>query len=36
MDTVQVRFDVDGYELVTAAIMALVNTFPGLYRQLYL
>lgn len=25
-----VRFDVDGYEMVTAALMALVNTFPGL------
>lgn len=31
MDVVQVRFDVDGYDLVTAAIMALVDTFPGLY-----
>ena len=25
-----VRFDVEGYELVTEAVMALVNTFPGL------
>lgn len=32
MATVQVRFDVDGYDLLTAAIMALVNTFPGLYQ----
>lgn len=30
MGVVQVRFDVDGYDLVTAAVMALVNTFPGL------
>lgn len=28
--TVQVRFDVDGYDLVTAALMDLVNTFPAL------
>lgn len=28
--TVQVRFDVDGYELITAALMDMVNTFPGL------
>lgn len=26
----QVIFDVDGYEMITAALMALVNTFPGL------
>ena len=25
-----VRFDVNGYEMVTAALMDLVNTFPGL------
>ena len=25
-----VRFDVDGYDLITAAIMALVDTYPGL------
>ena len=31
MSTVQiVNFDVTGYELITAALMALVNTFPGL------
>ena len=30
VDVVQVQFDVDGYELVTAALMDLVNTFPGL------
>lgn len=31
MPTVQViSFDVDGYEMITAALMALVNTFPGL------
>ena len=30
MDVVQIRFDVDGYDLVTSAIMALVDTFPGL------
>ena len=25
-----VRFDVEGYEQITAALMALVNTYPGL------
>ena len=25
-----INFDVSGYEMVTAALMALVNTFPGL------
>lgn len=30
MDVVQARFDVEGYDLVTAAVMVMVNTFPGL------
>ena len=28
MENVTVRFDVDGYELITNALMAMVNTFP--------
>lgn len=30
MNENQVRFDVEGYEMLTAALMALVNTFPVL------
>ena len=30
MNPVQIKFDVDGFDLVTAALMALVNKFPGL------
>lgn len=26
-----VRYDLDGYEIVTKALMALINDFPGLY-----
>ena len=29
-NTVQLNNDVEGYELITAALMALINTFPGL------